>query len=168
MRPIPATQSSHSLIAGLILALCVIPDAYSDNSRQHSSRTRSGDTVASGFRATDPGVRGGDPGAGDPLPGLSPGELVFFDAGRADFVETEGVGDGLGPRFNLDNCVGCHSQPAIGGSSPAVNPQVAAAGCRCCSQNGARPGSMLSSNGGCARPNPVCAECSGPTATVIR
>jgi CxxC motif-containing protein (DUF1111 family) len=33
----------------------------------------------------------------------------------------------LGPRFNLDGCAGCHSQPAIGGSSPAVNPQVAVA-----------------------------------------
>ena len=34
---------------------------------------------------------------------------------------------GLGPRFNLDSCGGCHSQPAIGGTSPAVNPQVAVA-----------------------------------------
>ena len=28
-------------------------------------------------------------------------------------------------RMNLDSCGGCHAQPAIGGSSPAVNPQVA-------------------------------------------
>ena len=27
--------------------------------------------------------------------------------------------------MNLDGCGGCHSQPAIGGTSPAVNPQVA-------------------------------------------
>ena len=27
--------------------------------------------------------------------------------------------------MNLDGCGGCHIQPAIGGSSPAVNPQVA-------------------------------------------
>jgi len=27
--------------------------------------------------------------------------------------------------MNLDSCGGCHSQPALGGSSPAVNPQVA-------------------------------------------
>jgi CxxC motif-containing protein (DUF1111 family) len=52
---------------------------------------------------------------------------VFFEDGLADFIEAEGVGDGLGPRFNLDNCGGCHSQPAIGGTSPAVNPGVAAA-----------------------------------------
>jgi CxxC motif-containing protein (DUF1111 family) len=27
--------------------------------------------------------------------------------------------------MNLDSCAGCHMQPAVGGSSPAVNPQVA-------------------------------------------
>jgi hypothetical protein len=27
--------------------------------------------------------------------------------------------------MNLDSCSGCHSQPATGGTSPAVNPQVA-------------------------------------------
>src|SRR5262249_22696458 len=35
------------------------------------------------------------------------------------------VADGLGPRMNLDSCTGCHSQPAVGGTSPSVNPQVA-------------------------------------------
>src|SRR5207344_1926390 len=47
--------------------------------------------------------------------------------GLDDFAEAEGVGDGLGPRFNLDSCGGCHSQPAIGGTAPATNPQVAVA-----------------------------------------
>jgi CxxC motif-containing protein (DUF1111 family) len=73
--------------------------------------------------ARDPGVRGGPPAGGEPLPGLTAFELAAFNAGREDFEETEGVGDGLGPRFNLDSCVGCHSQPAVGGTSPAVNPQ---------------------------------------------
>jgi CxxC motif-containing protein (DUF1111 family) len=31
---------------------------------------------------------------------------------------------GLGPRFNLDSCAGCHTHPDIGGTSPAINPQV--------------------------------------------
>src|SRR5881397_3963225 len=75
----------------------------------------------------DPGVRGGPPGAGDALPGLTPAELQFFRAGLEQFVEVEGVKDGLGPRFNLDSCGGCHAQPAIGGSSPSVNPQVTVA-----------------------------------------
>jgi CxxC motif-containing protein (DUF1111 family) len=66
-------------------------------------------------------------------PTLTTGQLDFFDDGRADFSEQEGVPDGLGPRFNLDGCLSCHSQPAVGGTAPAVNPQVAGA-----TLNGAR------------------------------
>lgn len=76
---------------------------------------------------TDPGVQGGAARAGGPIPGLTANQLAFFDAGSDDFAEAEGVGDGLGPRFNLDGCGGCHSQPANGGSAPAVNPQFAVA-----------------------------------------
>ena len=74
--------------------------------------------------ARDPGVRPGPASAGDPLPGLTASQLKLFQAGLDDFQQAEGVGDGLGPRFNLDSCHGCHSQPASGGTSPAVNPQV--------------------------------------------
>ena len=77
--------------------------------------------------ATDPGVRGGAPGAGNPLPGLTANELRFFNASRDVFQEVDVVEDGLGPRFNLDSCSGCHSQPAIGGTAPSVNPQIAVA-----------------------------------------
>src|SRR5207245_4203677 len=76
------------------------------------------------FIAHDPGVRGGPPGAGGMLAGLTPAQQAAFDAGRDEFSEQEGIGDGLGPRFNLDSCAGCHTQPAIGGTSPAINPQV--------------------------------------------
>jgi len=79
------------------------------------------------FAQTDPGVRPGPAGGGAPFATLTPNEREFFDDGLADFIEAEGVGDGLGPRFNLDNCGGCHSQPAFGGTSPAVNPGVAIA-----------------------------------------
>ncbi|MFL6624197.1 MAG: di-heme oxidoredictase family protein [Sulfurifustaceae bacterium] len=79
------------------------------------------------FAAVDPGVQGGAARAGGPLPGLTAAELDAFNDGKADFAEAEGVGDGLGPRFNLDSCGGCHIQPAIGGTSPATNPQVAIA-----------------------------------------
>ena len=74
----------------------------------------------------DPGVRGSTVGGADPtpLPGLSPSELTMFKAGLDDFREVETVGDGLGPRFNLDSCAGCHNQPATGGSSPGANPQA--------------------------------------------
>jgi len=76
-------------------------------------------------RVRDPGVRGGNPGAGGPIAGLSKTELAFFALGLEDFNEAEDVADGLGPRMNLDGCGGCHAQPAAGGTSPAVNPQVA-------------------------------------------
>src|SRR2546427_11023127 len=73
----------------------------------------------------EPGVRGGPAGAGGPLPGLTSAELAFFQAGLATFREVEAVKDGLGARFNLDSCSGCHAQPATGRSSPFVNTQVA-------------------------------------------
>jgi CxxC motif-containing protein (DUF1111 family) len=75
----------------------------------------------------DPGVRGGARGAGGPLPGLNTEETAFFKATKEIFEEVNTVPDGLGPRFNLDGCAGCHVQPAVGGTSPAVNPQVAVA-----------------------------------------
>ena len=77
--------------------------------------------------AIDPGPRTGVAHAGGPLGSLTPDELAFFNAGREMFRKSDTVAGGLGPRFNLDSCVGCHSQPAIGGSSPALNPQVAVA-----------------------------------------
>ncbi len=80
---------------------------------------------ASHLRARDPGVCGGDPGAGGPIAGLTKAELAFFELGKEDFEEAEDVAKGVGPRMNLDGCGGCHSQPATGGASPAVNPQVA-------------------------------------------
>ena len=79
------------------------------------------------FFARDPGVRGGPAGSGDMLAGLTATQQDFFTAGKDDFEEVDGVGEGLGPRFNLDNCAGCHSQPAVGGTSPDVNPQVSVA-----------------------------------------
>ncbi|HZT63355.1 MAG TPA: di-heme oxidoredictase family protein [Burkholderiales bacterium] len=77
------------------------------------------------FSASDPGVRGGGADAGGPLPGLTANQRAFFDQGLADFNSVEDVADGLGPTMNLDACGGCHAQPAAGGTSPKVNPQVA-------------------------------------------
>jgi CxxC motif-containing protein (DUF1111 family) len=77
--------------------------------------------------AHDPGVRSGDSGTGAAYSGLSADLQSFFTDAQTDFAESEGVGEGLGPRFNLDSCAGCHLQPAIGGSAPAINPQFALA-----------------------------------------
>ena len=84
-------------------------------------------TAVSADGARDPGVRGGPPAAGQPLSGLTQYEEAFFEVGLEDFEEAEGIGDGMGPTFNLDGCGGCHEAPAIGGTSPALNPQVALA-----------------------------------------
>ena len=79
------------------------------------------------FIASDPGPRGAAAAMPAMLAGLTPSQQAYFADGLKDFSEAEGVGDGLGPRFNLDNCAGCHSHPTTGGSSPATNPQVAIA-----------------------------------------
>src|SRR5436189_627477 len=79
------------------------------------------------FFARDPGVRPGPAGAGRMLDGLTGLQPDLFAAGLEEFQEADPLEEGLGPRFNLDSCGGCHSQPAIGGTSPSVNPQFAVA-----------------------------------------
>ena len=83
------------------------------------------------FTARDPGVRSGSNGAGGILPNLSPLDQRVFAAGKEAFEEVASVRGtipdteaGLGPRFNLDSCAGCHISPDVGGSSPAINPQI--------------------------------------------
>jgi CxxC motif-containing protein (DUF1111 family) len=85
--------------------------------------------TAAAAAAADPGVRptATTDTAGNPVPGLSTDQTSMFFTGQASFKELEQVADGLGPRFNLDSCVGCHAFPTHGGSAPAVNPQVALA-----------------------------------------
>lgn len=94
--------------------------------------------LASSFVAhaqNDTGPRKGTPAAGGPLPGLSQQESAFFTEGQKRFMEIDSVagdepgapGSGLGPRFNMNSCGGCHAHPAVGGSSPPLNPQVAMA-----------------------------------------
>ncbi|HXL21610.1 MAG TPA: di-heme oxidoredictase family protein [Candidatus Dormibacteraeota bacterium] len=83
---------------------------------------------------SDPGVRGGAAGAGQPLPSVAANNpitsLDFFNDGLGRFSEVDSVsgtieaGVGLGPRFNSRSCAFCHAQPAVGGTSPFTNPQV--------------------------------------------
>ena len=69
------------------------------------------------------------------MPGLSPELQSFFNDAMVDFMEVDSVsgsisgegGTGLGPTFNGNSCAQCHAYPAVGGSSPATNPQVALA-----------------------------------------
>jgi CxxC motif-containing protein (DUF1111 family) len=72
--------------------------------------------------AKDPGPRGGTGYAGAALDGLTTEQIAMFNTGLDDFEEEETVKNGVGPRFNFVSCAGCHAQPAVGGTSPAVNP----------------------------------------------
>ncbi len=84
--------------------------------------------VGSAFAQTDPGVREGTVDAGNGLadvvgPSRDPNKNAFFNNGLNRFTTAETVtgasNSGLGPRFNLNQCSACHSQPAVGGSSPS-------------------------------------------------
>jgi CxxC motif-containing protein (DUF1111 family) len=92
--------------------------------------------VLQAFAQVDPGVRGGGAAAGSPLSSVAANNPVtilnFFNDGKTRFQEIDSVsgslagenGFGLGPRFNSRSCAACHAQPAVGGTAPAVNPQV--------------------------------------------
>ena len=81
---------------------------------------------------TDPGVQTANRGTGKGVASLTTtdGSSQFFQNGLGRFQDVEAVSGGanvanvgLGPRFNSISCVSCHSQPAVGGSGAAVNPQ---------------------------------------------
>jgi CxxC motif-containing protein (DUF1111 family) len=93
-------------------------------------------SVTASAQARDPGVRHAATDGGPPvqLSGLTADELTFFQDGLARFQTVEVVsgatstqGNGLGPRFNSNQCSSCHAQPYVGGTSPAVNPLLAVA-----------------------------------------
>jgi CxxC motif-containing protein (DUF1111 family) len=103
------------------------------------------------FGQVDTGVRGGPPGASGPVSPIQVNELAMFNEGKFRVTELEATCDGcsditpgsdtgqdpflqtitnsagLGARFNADQCMACHSQPAIGGSGGFLvpNPQAA-------------------------------------------
>jgi CxxC motif-containing protein (DUF1111 family) len=112
--------SATSLLA--VLITLILPTA-----QRGAAQTIANDPVAS-----DPGVRGGQPAAGSAVTGLTAAQQSFFSAGLMNFQQIDSVkgsantGNGLGPRFNGESCGQCHSQPAPGGTSPALNPQIAA------------------------------------------
>ena len=88
-------------------------------------------TAQTGNGPTDPGVRGGPAGGGAPFNHLAADETAFFQDGQSRCAEIESVAhgsnNGLGPRFNSNQCLSCHSQPSGGGSSPLRNPLIAVA-----------------------------------------
>jgi CxxC motif-containing protein (DUF1111 family) len=121
-----STTSPNAVTTSTTTTNAATTDAVTANAAARGQNNNSGG-ASSRSGATDPGVRGGDPGAGGALPGLNDVERQYFDVAKEVFQEVDAGPDGLGPRFNLDSCSGCHSQPTIGGTSPATNPQVAVA-----------------------------------------
>ena len=116
----------YAVLAGLLLAAVFV---MAQSSTGHRPIPRSTPSVM------DPGPRGAPIGAGAPIANLSPDQMRFFTDASQRCVHSEGVANGLGPTFNADSCGACHSQPAIGGTSPSTaafpnvgaNPQVALA-----------------------------------------
>lgn len=111
----------------------------------------SGVAISTSMAQSDPGLRGGPPGAGLPLRGLSFEESTVFDEGLQRMIQLEAVCDdcsdlvvgtrvepaqanlltqtnssGLGTRFNGDQCSVCHNQPAVGGSGGFMVPNPGA------------------------------------------
>jgi len=58
---------------------------------------------------------------GDPLPGLTAEQTTNFTLGQAEFQVFDGPADGLGPIFNAQSCVACHTQP-ITSTTPSIVP----------------------------------------------
>jgi CxxC motif-containing protein (DUF1111 family) len=124
--PLAGKAVSHSLHPLMFISLClaavlIVPVAHA--------------------QGKDPGPRAGAAGAGNFYPTLNANEQLLFNQAMGRFAEVDSVsgtiegGTGLGPTFNGNGCAMCHTQPAIGGSSPGLtspqnpvpNPQVALA-----------------------------------------
>lgn len=92
-------------------------------------------SVGIAHAANDPGVRPGVADAGSSVPGLTPDQFAAFIVSLETFNAIDSVNgdipgeddEGLGPTFNLNSCAGCHAFPAVGGTSPQVNPQITVA-----------------------------------------
>src|SRR5271154_5886947 len=142
------TSFTRSLFIS-VLALLLLATTLRVQAQNHfgpgGNGPRGGDSSSTGSSngAQDPGPRAGTVNAGTPLSTLTPAQLQFFQDGLSRFVQTDSVngllagepGIGLGPTFNSNSCGSCHSQPAVGGTSPSAsqypnigpNPQFAAA-----------------------------------------
>jgi CxxC motif-containing protein (DUF1111 family) len=114
-----------------VLSCCLLAAALLLSFNVKTARAQNSNAPA----AVDPGPRPGPQpatGAGHPIPGLPTDDVTFWVDGLNLFGDTVSVkgtlsGEplaGLGPAFNGNSCLLCHSQPAIGGSSPASNPQI--------------------------------------------
>jgi CxxC motif-containing protein (DUF1111 family) len=111
-------------IAAVMLSVTATQNASAESRHHDHHHHGCCDDPSSSSGAVDPGLRGGPPGAGGPVGGLTAPQQAFFTAAQARFNVIETVPAGLGPGFNELSCGACHVFPAVGGSSPTANPQV--------------------------------------------
>jgi Di-haem oxidoreductase, putative peroxidase len=111
-------------IAAVMLSVTATQNASAESRHHDHHHHGCCDDPSSSSGAVDPGLRGGPPGAGGPVGGLTAPQQAFFTAAQARFNVIETVPAGLGPGFNELSCGACHVFPAVGGSSPTTNPQV--------------------------------------------
>jgi CxxC motif-containing protein (DUF1111 family) len=126
-------MSMKKIFAGLALMLLVVSIAtrsvHAQSFTTSSSSTAATTATTDRPPARDPGVQAASRNTGAGVASLSTtdGSSQFFQNGLGRFQAVETVSNsanvGLGPRFNSVSCVSCHSQPAVGGSGAAVNPQ---------------------------------------------
>ncbi len=64
----------------------------------------------------NPSVIPTQPAPGEPLPGLTPEQLIRFQKGSQVFRKVFKPEEGLGPIFNQNACFICHGSPTAGGS----------------------------------------------------
>jgi hypothetical protein len=102
------------------------------------------------------------PRMGEPITGLTAGQLNRFTAGKVAFDKNFGVPQGLGPVFNQDSCGSCHNTRLGGSGSITVT--------RFGRTNGAGEFDGLESLGGSLLQSnaisPECAETIPPEATI--
>ena len=84
--------------------------------------------IAAGIGVLPGSAAFAQPRFGDPLPGLNAAQISAFNAGKMEFEAKEKPQDGLGPIFNRDSCVACHSAGATGGASSILVTRFGQAG----------------------------------------
>lgn len=130
--PLPGRHNLHFIVGAICLCIVAALVLLNTDTVRAQSTCGSGPCTPS---AVDPGVRPGPQpinGAGNPIFGLPSDQAIFWGDALGLFGESVSVkgtlnGEpllGLGPAFNGNSCLLCHSQPVIGGSSPSSNPQI--------------------------------------------
>jgi hypothetical protein len=111
-------MSMKKVLAGLTLLLLVRLIASRQGYAQAPAPPNGGGGFGGFGEPTDSGVQAGNRNTGAGLASLSTtdGTAQFFQDGLSRFQAVDAVSNnaniGLGPRFNSNSCVSCHSQPA--------------------------------------------------------